>query len=90
MLEPSLTDGSWECDDCAPVRNITGGFASTVPEPASWALMLIGFGALGLGLRATRKDRARRRLIEFRMGAPRRRPPCRRGLKSGSKTATPY
>lgn len=26
-----------------------------VPEPASWALMLLGFGAVGFGLRRTRK-----------------------------------
>jgi hypothetical protein len=29
-----------------------------VPEPAAWALMLVGFGALGLGLRASRKTPA--------------------------------
>lgn len=27
------------------------GFLVAVPEPASWALMLIGFGAIGLGIR---------------------------------------
>jgi PEP-CTERM motif len=49
-------DGSWECNNCSPMRDVTGGFASTAPEPASWALMLVGFGALGLGLRTTRKS----------------------------------
>jgi PEP-CTERM motif len=28
---------------------------TTVPEPASWALMLVGFGALGVALRASRR-----------------------------------
>ncbi len=32
----------------------TVGLAGTVPEPASWALMLIGFGAAGSALRGRR------------------------------------
>ena len=34
------------------------GSVGNVPEPASWALMLGGFGLTGLGLRATRRKRA--------------------------------
>ena len=30
--------------------------SSAVPEPASWALMLIGFGAVGFSMRSRRKD----------------------------------
>ena len=30
----------------------------SVPEPATWALMLIGFGTAGLGLRASRRQSA--------------------------------
>lgn len=29
--------------------------ATTVPEPATWALMLVGFGSLGVAMRARRK-----------------------------------
>lgn len=34
---------------------LSSGLTTTVPEPAAWALMLAGFGALGLALRAGRK-----------------------------------
>jgi hypothetical protein len=45
----------------------TGSFASDpvplstadVPEPASWAMMLVGFGAIGLGLRSSTRRRLR-------------------------------
>jgi hypothetical protein len=41
--------GSWECDDCSPSRQITGGEAiSAVPEPSTWAMMILGFAGLGL------------------------------------------
>jgi PEP-CTERM motif len=36
----------------------TGAFVGTLsaaPEPASWALMLLGFGGLGIALRSSRK-----------------------------------
>jgi len=32
-----------------------GGVASFVPEPASWALMIVGFGGMGAALRARRR-----------------------------------
>ncbi|CAM3195595.1 hypothetical protein SPAN111604_09775 [Sphingomonas antarctica] len=57
-----LTGGtSYECSDYSCpngiARNVVSGFLSTtqVPEPASWALMLLGFGALGTGLRHRRR-----------------------------------
>ena len=58
---------SWECRDSwtcpaggVPVtRYLVDGRASTnralVPEPAAWSLMLLGFGALGGALRASRR-----------------------------------
>jgi hypothetical protein len=33
----------------------TGSFASDVPEPAAWAMMLVGFGGMGATMRARRK-----------------------------------
>jgi hypothetical protein len=42
----------------SPSRNYTltiTDLAAAVPEPASWALMLIGFGATGAALRSRRK-----------------------------------
>jgi len=58
---------SWECRDSwtcpaggVPVtRYLVDGRASTdqslAPEPAAWSLMLLGFGALGVALRASRR-----------------------------------
>ncbi|MBV8684696.1 MAG: PEP-CTERM sorting domain-containing protein [Caulobacteraceae bacterium] len=37
------------------VGNGDGDFAIGVPEPATWALMLIGFGGLGMALRSRRR-----------------------------------
>ncbi len=35
--------------------NITFAAAPDVPEPASWAMMLVGFGAIGAATRSRRK-----------------------------------
>lgn len=51
-------------------RSAAGGFSGTatadalhgvhsVPEPSTWALMIIGFGAIGVGCRGARRNRAR-------------------------------
>ena len=39
--------------------NLTLSPAGGVPEPASWAMMLMGFGLVGFGLRNRRKQAAR-------------------------------
>lgn len=36
--------------------NFVGQSAAAAPEPASWALMLVGFGAAGATLRSTRRQ----------------------------------
>jgi len=48
---------NYECDNCTTVRFIVSGAAvsGAVPEPASWALMLGGFGLVGGALRSRRK-----------------------------------
>jgi len=38
---------------------IPSGDLALVPEPAAWALMLVGFGGLGAGLRAQRRSKVR-------------------------------
>jgi hypothetical protein len=49
--------GSWDCGPgglSAPASDVR--FA--VPEPATWALLMVGFGLIGAGLRFTRKAQA--------------------------------
>lgn len=41
--------------------NIQGGSIAAVPEPASWALMILGFGTVGMALRRRREVSARPR-----------------------------
>ena len=36
---------------------IPGALAPAVPEPATWAMMLLGFGAIGMAFRRSRKQR---------------------------------
>lgn len=42
-----------ECYNCAPFRSFTGGslVGGAVPEPESWAMLIIGFGLTGALLR---------------------------------------
>lgn len=47
----------WNSFDDSGVRVFVNGTA--VPEPASWALMLAGFGVVGMGLRARRRTTIR-------------------------------
>jgi hypothetical protein len=50
-------EGSYSCyiPMGGDTRYIASGFADEVPEPATWALMLAGFGGLGMALRAKQK-----------------------------------
>lgn len=48
-----LTTSSYECNNCSPSRRVSSGsvISGAVPEPASWAMMISGFGLLGGALR---------------------------------------
>lgn len=56
-------DGNSISNDCSGGGDLgsgrgdfgSGGFAGAIPEPASWAMMIIGFGAVGTSLRRRRK-----------------------------------
>lgn len=56
-LVRSFFSTEWASFDDTGVRVFVDGAA--VPEPASWALMLAGFGAVGAGLRARRRTSVR-------------------------------
>ncbi|PZQ54501.1 MAG: hypothetical protein DI570_22925 [Phenylobacterium zucineum] len=43
--------GNWVMDDLTYTTGITAG----VPEPATWALMILGFGSAGVALRSRRR-----------------------------------
>jgi len=49
---------SYECNNCSLLRQVTGGFATVVavPEPATWGLLVVGFGLVGIAAR--RRDSA--------------------------------
>ena len=53
-FDENPSEGGYESD------NHTVGYYTAiggVPEPTTWALMLVGFGALGAGMRASRRGR---------------------------------
>ena len=55
----SDTAQSWECNNCFPIRLVSGGEASSLaaPEPSTWAMMLVGFAALAFaGYRFSRRE----------------------------------
>ena len=52
---------SYDCNNCGTFRRVTAGTVSSVstvaavPEPATWAMMLVGFGGMGVSLRRRRR-----------------------------------
>jgi len=44
--------------DSFSASNITGSFGGSVPEPATWGLMIMGFGGVGALLRSRRRQAA--------------------------------
>jgi hypothetical protein len=58
-IDPTNNGPFWNPGDAGTLsvralNNVAGG----VPEPATWAMMLIGFGGVGATLRSTRKQTA--------------------------------
>ena len=47
---------SFQDDACAFTREVVGG--ATVPEPMTWAMLLLGFGGIGAMLRSDRRREA--------------------------------
>lgn len=39
----------------SPFTAVTGGVTTSVPEPASWAMLVLGFGVAGYSLRAAKR-----------------------------------
>ena len=60
-----IVAGSYECEgsyscyvpEGGTVRYLIGGYATYVPEPATWAMMVLGLGLIGGGIRLTRDKR---------------------------------
>jgi hypothetical protein len=53
ILDPS-DNSRLVCNGCVNVTNVTDLSPPAVPEPASWAMLLAGFGSVGLMLRRRR------------------------------------
>lgn len=47
----SLFFDQWAVDELSVVNNATGAVVAAVPEPATWAMMVLGFGLAGFALR---------------------------------------
>jgi hypothetical protein len=49
-----LSGASYECTNCMNFRTVTGGTITSVPEPATYSLLLAGAGLMGLLARRRR------------------------------------
>jgi hypothetical protein len=49
-----INNGNWNGDQDLGTLAWVGSFGGVVPEPESWALMVLGFGAMGLVMRRRR------------------------------------
>lgn len=52
-----ISTGAGGFKDFKQLRLVLAQGTSPVPEPAAWALMLLGFGGIGMALRRTRRNR---------------------------------
>lgn len=51
-INPLMDSGNFEIGDFAPDAT---GFTASIPEPATWAMLITGFGAVGLAVRRRRR-----------------------------------
>ncbi|THD72156.1 MAG: PEP-CTERM sorting domain-containing protein [Phenylobacterium sp.] len=58
QIVPTAQGGSFKLDGYGDFIDITQGTVTALPEPATWGLMLLGFGGLGAVLRRRRADLA--------------------------------
>ena len=54
-LDQDYTDEAWGVDNLLITDNVVG--VPGVPEPSAWALLILGFGAVGTGMRLRRPVR---------------------------------
>ena len=59
VTNPTFKLGTFTLFDGAPFPNQYSLSISAVPEPATWTLLLIGFGAIGLAVRRRKPSAAR-------------------------------
>jgi PEP-CTERM motif len=57
-LQLGLNDDIFGDNSGALSIGVTGSTVAAVPEPASWAMMLVGFGGLGVAMRSSRRAKA--------------------------------
>lgn len=54
-IDFSITGASGRVYDADGVHTVGGGGGGTVPEPATWAMLVAGFGVIGTGMRRARR-----------------------------------
>lgn len=52
-------DGDYRYDSTSLALDVTSTTIAAVPEPATWAMMMLGFGMIGFGLRRRSRQAAR-------------------------------
>jgi hypothetical protein len=64
-IRPSIIGGGFAPPPGTSVPTLSAAVSSAVPEPGSWLMMLLGFGAIGASIRHRRKPCPSRRQRDF-------------------------